>query len=69
MIQHPEVRAKFKKEINKFNESFAQWEQVKKFELLPQIWSIESGELTAKLSVKRKVIYNNYRTVIESLYK
>ena len=69
MIKLPEVRAKFKKEINKFNESFAQWEQLKKFELLPQLWSIESGELTAKLSVKRKVIYNNYRNIIESLYQ
>ena len=69
MIAHPEVKAKFKKEINAYNESFAQWEQVKKFELLPKLWSIESGEMTGKLSLKRKIIYQNNRDLIEKLYK
>jgi long-chain acyl-CoA synthetase len=69
MIQHPEVLSKYKKEIAKFNEQFAQWEQIKKFKLIPSQWTVESGELTPSLKVKRKIIYQNYRDVIEGLYK
>lgn len=69
MIKHPEVLEKYKKEVAKYNESFAQWEQIKKFELMPKLWSIESGELTPKMSVKRKVITQNNKAVIDSLYQ
>jgi len=68
MIEHPEVRVKFKKEVAKYNEGFANFEQIKGFRLLPQLWSIESSELTPKLSIKRKVIFNNNRALIESIY-
>ena len=69
MIRHPQVREKFKKEIDRFNEGFANYEQIKKFELLPKLWSVESGEFTPTLKVKRKVIYANNRQLIESMYK
>ncbi|GEO02981.1 AMP-dependent synthetase [Adhaeribacter aerolatus] len=69
MIEHPEVLNKYKKEIAKFNEQFAQWEQIKKFKLVPNGWTVESGELTPSLKLKRKIIYNNYRDLIEGLYK
>ncbi|MGV3639557.1 MAG: AMP-dependent synthetase/ligase [Adhaeribacter sp.] len=68
MILHPEVRDKFKREVARFNEGFANFEQVKKFELLPQLWSVESGEFTPTLKVKRKVIYQNNKQLIESMY-
>jgi len=68
MIKLPEVRDKFKKEVAKYNEGFANYEQIKGFRLLPQLWSIESSELTPKLSIKRKVIFNNNRALIESIY-
>jgi long-chain acyl-CoA synthetase len=44
-------------------------EQVKKFELLPHEWSIDTGELTPKLSMKRKVIMEKFKPAIESIYK
>lgn len=69
MIEHPEVLSKYKKELAKFNEQFAQWEQIKKFKLVPTGWTVESGELTPSLKVKRKIIYQNYRNLIEGLYK
>lgn len=69
MTEHPEVINKYKKEIAKFNEQFAQWEQIKKFKLIPAGWTVESGELTPSLKLKRKIIYTNYRNVIEGLYK
>ncbi|KAA9325430.1 AMP-dependent synthetase/ligase [Adhaeribacter soli] len=68
MIRKPEVIAKFKKEIAGFNEGFAQYEQIKKFELVLNPWTIESGELTPSLKVKRKVISANYRHLIEGMY-
>ncbi|MGV3585896.1 MAG: AMP-dependent synthetase/ligase, partial [Adhaeribacter sp.] len=69
MIEHPEVLSKYKKEVAKFNEQFAQWEQIKKFKLVPNGWTVESGELTPSLKLKRKIIYSNYRDLIEGLYK
>jgi long-chain acyl-CoA synthetase len=68
MIQHPEVQAKYDREVKKYNEQFAQWEQIKRHELMPRLWSIESGELTAKLSLKRKVILQNNQDLIEKIY-
>ncbi|WP_210489528.1 AMP-dependent synthetase/ligase [Rufibacter aurantiacus] len=69
MVKKPEIIAKFQKEIDKANEHLAQYEKIKKFVLLPKLWSVETGEMTPKLSIKRKVITNNYRSLIESLYR
>ena len=43
-------------------------EQVKKFELLPNEWSVDTGEMTPKLSLKRKVVIEKYRDAIERIY-
>jgi long-chain acyl-CoA synthetase len=43
-------------------------EQVKKFELLPNEWSVDTGEMTPKLSLKRKVVMEKYRDAIERMY-
>ena len=43
-------------------------EQVKKFALLDKEWTVESGEMTPKLSLKRKVVLENYKAAIESIY-
>lgn len=68
MIQKPEIRDKFKKEIAGFNAGFAQYEQIKKFELIASPWTIESGELTPSLKVKRKIIGKNYEAQINAMY-
>ena len=68
MIRKPEIVDKFKKEIAGFNEGFAQYEQIKKFELILNPWTIESGELTPSLKVKRKVISKNYEAQINGMY-
>ncbi|MCC9136430.1 AMP-dependent synthetase/ligase [Pontibacter silvestris] len=69
MIKKPEILEKFQREIEKANEDLAQYETIKKFRLLPRVWTIESGELTAKLSIKRKVITANFKDEIESMYE
>lgn len=68
MIRKPEVLDKFKREVQQFNEKFAPWEQIKKFELMPQLWTVESGELTPTLKVKRKAILLNNSDLIERMY-
>ncbi|MFN8437696.1 MAG: long-chain fatty acid--CoA ligase [Cytophagales bacterium] len=69
LIQHVDVLTKFQKEIDDLNENFAQYEKVKKFRLLPELWTIDSGELTAKLSLKRKIILQKNQNVIAEFYK
>jgi long-chain acyl-CoA synthetase len=67
-IKHPEVKKFYKDLVESFNKYFNQVEQIKKFELLPREWSIETGEMTPKMSLKRKVIMEKYRDAIESIY-
>jgi long-chain acyl-CoA synthetase len=54
--------------VVKYNQGFAQWEQIKKSVLLPEHWTVESGEMTPTMKVKRKVITDNNKEVIEELY-
>jgi long-chain acyl-CoA synthetase len=68
MIQNPLVIEFYKKIIDEFNEQFNHVEQIKKFELLPAEWTIEAGELTPKLNIKRKVILEKYKPVIDKIY-
>jgi long-chain acyl-CoA synthetase len=68
MIKHPQVLDKLQREIDKYNEQFAQWEKIKKYCLLPAQWTIDSGELTAKLSLRRKIIESKHEKEIESMY-
>ena len=64
-----QLRHYFKGLVEDFNKNFNHVEQVKKFELLPEEWTIESGELTPTLKLKRKVIMEKYRPAIERIYK
>ncbi len=67
-IHNPKVLDLYKELIDSFNKSFNHVEQVKKFELLPHEWTIESGELTPTLKLKRKVIMEKYKSAIERIY-
>ncbi len=54
--------------VKKYNQGFAQWEQVKREVLLPEHWTVESGEMTPTMKVKRKVITEKNKDIIEDLY-
>jgi len=66
--QNDEVKALIRRAVDHYNKLFSHIEQVKKFELLPQEWTIESGELTPTLKLKRKVILENNAALIEKMY-
>ena len=68
MIRQPKVIELFKDLVESFNKYFNQVEQIKKFELLPNEWRIDTGEMTPKLSLKRKVVLEKYRDAIERIY-
>jgi long-chain acyl-CoA synthetase len=68
IIQNEQVKDLFRSEVEKYNRQFNHVEQIKKFELLSREWSVETGELTPKLSLKRKVILEKYRDAVERIY-
>lgn len=68
MISHPRVQEHYKSIVEKFNVQFNHIEQVKKFELLNAEWTIDGGELTPTLKLKRKVITEKYGEAIERIY-
>ena len=69
MVCNKQVIEKFQKEFDDMNENFAQYERVKKFILLPRPFTIESGEMTPTLKLKRKIIMQNCQGQIEKLYE
>ena len=69
LIKNEKVIAMYDNLVKKYNQSFAQWEQVKRIVLLPELWTVESGEMTPTMKVKRKVITEKNKEVIEGLYK
>lgn len=68
VVKDERVIERIQKEIDLINPQFGKWEQVKKFALTPSIWSIESGELTPTLKLKRKIILEKYKDLYTKLY-
>ena len=67
-IHNPKVLDLYKGLIDSFNKFFNHVEQIKKFELLPNEWTIDSGELTPTLKLKRKVIMEKYKAAFDRIY-
>jgi long-chain acyl-CoA synthetase len=67
-VNNPKVLALYRELIDSFNNFFNHVEQVKKFELLPNEWTVDTGELTPTLKLKRKVIMEKYKQAIERIY-
>lgn len=68
LVKDPNVIAKYQEVLDKTNAGFGHWEQIKKFVLLPKEWTIDGGELTPKLSLKRKVILERAKELIDHIY-
>lgn len=68
IIATREVKDRIQKEVDELNEGFAQFERIKKIELLPHEWTIPAGELTPTLKLKRKAILAKYASQVEKLY-
>jgi len=57
------------KEIDHYNERFGKWEKIKRFEITPDVWSIDEGHLTPTLKMKRKVIKQKYLDLYNKIYE
>jgi long-chain acyl-CoA synthetase len=68
IIENKEVIERIQQEVDTFNTKFGNWEKIKRFELTPDIWSIDGGQLTPTLKVKRKVILEKYKGLYDKIY-
>ncbi|WP_343567720.1 long-chain fatty acid--CoA ligase [Sphingobacterium sp.] len=68
-LNSPELKQKIESELNRINQNFGSWEQIKKFILVPDEMTVETGELTPTLKMKRKVILQKYEQEIEDIYQ
>jgi long-chain acyl-CoA synthetase len=60
---------RIQREVDKCNKKFGQWEQIKRFELTDQVWSIDSGHLTPTMKMKRNVIKDIHKDLYEKIYR
>jgi long-chain acyl-CoA synthetase len=68
MLKNKVIRDRFKREIDCFNKQFGDTEKIKKFELIDHEWTVDSGEITANLKLKRSLIQKRYADIIEKLF-
>lgn len=69
LLQKPEIQELFRMRIETLQQEFAHYEQIKRFTLLPEPFSMERGELTNTLKIKRSVLLKNYAAEIEKMYE
>jgi long-chain acyl-CoA synthetase len=68
LVKDPKVKELYQKEIARYNADFGSWEQVKKFELIPNDWTVDGGEMTPTLKLKRKPIMEKYSALVDRIY-
>ncbi|GGA76097.1 AMP-dependent synthetase [Flavobacterium palustre] len=68
IVTNEKVIARIQQEIDSINSKFGHWEQIKKFELTPTVWSIDGGEMTPTLKLKRKNILEKYQDLYQKIY-
>ncbi len=69
IVENERVIERIREEVDHLNEKFGNWEKIKKFELSPIIWSIDGGELTPTLKLKRKIVLEKFRHLYDKIYK
>jgi long-chain acyl-CoA synthetase len=68
LVRHPEVLRLYQEVLDRLNGSLAQFERVKRFALLPSEFTMERGELTPTMKVRRQVVEQRWRPLIETIY-
>ncbi|PWB28229.1 AMP-dependent synthetase/ligase [Flavobacterium sp. HTF] len=68
IASNPDVIKRIDTEIEEINKKFGHWEQIKRFELTPDVWSIDGGQLTPTLKLKRKIIKEIYKDLYAKIY-
>ncbi len=68
IISNPKVIERIQEEVDILNKKFGNWEKIKRFELTPDVWSIDSGHLTPTLKLKRKIVMEKYIDLFHKIY-
>ena len=68
ICDNEKVQSRIFKEIKLVNKNFGNWEQIKRIELTPDIWSIDGGHLTPTMKLKRKSILEKYKNLFDKIY-
>lgn len=68
ICSNPIIIKRIQEEIEHYNERFGNWEKVKRFELTPDVWSINDGHLTPTMKLKRKIIKEKYNNLYVKIY-
>jgi len=69
LIKNPEVISRIQEEVDLYNEKFGNWEKIKRFELTPDVWSIEGEHLTPTMKLKRRNIIKLYQGLYDKIYR
>jgi len=68
LLRDPKVQAEFQQEIDRVNATLAPYEKIKRFRIVPDEWSIDGGELTPSMKLKRRIIASKYASEIAGMY-
>ena len=68
MIKAKAVNDRFRKEVENYNKFFGDYEKIKRFELLDREWTIEEGEITPSLKLRRKIVAEHYKDLIDGRF-
>ncbi len=69
LVNNEQVKARIQEEVDFYNQKFGSWEKIKKFELTPDIWSIEGEHLTPTMKLKRRNIIKLYQNLYDGIYE
>ncbi len=69
LIHNEEVKKRIQEEVDFYNQKFGSWEKIKKFELTPDVWSIESEHLTPTMKLKRRNIIKLYQDLYDGIFE
>jgi len=68
MVQNKKVIDRYRKEVDSYNKFFGDYEKIKRFELLDHEWTIDDGEVTPSLKIRRKAIAEHYQDLIDGMF-
>jgi long-chain acyl-CoA synthetase len=68
IVANDKIKNRFQEEIQEINKKFGNWEQIKRFELTPDLWTVDGGQLTPTMKLKRKIMMEIYKDLYGKIY-
>jgi long-chain acyl-CoA synthetase len=68
IVANDKIKNRFQEEIQEINKKFGNWEQIKRFELTPDLWTVDGGQLTPTMKLKRKIMMEIYKDLYSKIY-